>query len=69
MAEMKMLHKSGEQSDRASNANEKPEGCYCSARPKGCSLCLPCYTRWLAGRRSQAIANAQQLNPWPTHEN
>jgi len=32
---------------------EKPENCYCSALPKGSgSLCLPCYTRWLAGMRS-----------------
>ena len=23
--------------------------CYCSAQPKGSGLCLPCYTRWLAG--------------------
>jgi hypothetical protein len=48
---MKMLDKT-EQSDRASNPNEKPESCYCSALPKGSGLCLPCYTRWLAGRRS-----------------
>jgi hypothetical protein len=49
-AETKMLDKT-EQSDRASNPNEKPESCYCSTLPKG-SMCLPCYTRWLAGRRS-----------------
>jgi hypothetical protein len=30
---MKMLDKT-EQSDRASNPNEKPENCYCSALPK-----------------------------------
>ena len=41
-----------EQSDRASNPNEKPESCYCSALPKGSGLCVPCYTRWLAGKRS-----------------
>ena len=29
-----MLDKSGEQSDRASNANDKPESYYCSAVPK-----------------------------------
>ena len=46
----KMLNKT-EQSDRAPNANEKPEDCYCSALPKGSGLCLPCYTRWLAGER------------------
>jgi len=45
-----MLNKT-EQSDRAPNANEKPENCYCSALPKGSGLCLPCYTRWLAGER------------------
>jgi len=41
-----------EQSDRAQNANEKLENCYCSALPKGSGLCLPCYTRWLAGGRA-----------------
>jgi hypothetical protein len=46
--ESKMLNKT-EQSDRALNANEKQEDCYCSALPKGSGLCLPCYTRWLAG--------------------
>ena len=45
-----MLNKT-KQSDRAPNANEKPEDCYCSALPKGSGLCLPCYTRWLAGER------------------
>jgi hypothetical protein len=32
----------------------RPAGgnCYCSSLPKGSGLCLPCYTRWLAGRRS-----------------
>src|SRR5215471_4706984 len=34
------------------NPNEKPENCYCSALPKGSGPCLPCYTRWLAGRRA-----------------
>ena len=34
------------------NPNEKPETCYCSALQKGSGLCLPCYTRWLARRRS-----------------
>jgi hypothetical protein len=48
--EMKMLDKT-EQSDRAPN-QEKAESCYCSALPKGSGPCLPCYTRWLAGRRS-----------------
>jgi hypothetical protein len=43
-----MLEKT-EHSDRAPNPNEKPENCYCSALPKGSGLCLPCYTRWLAG--------------------
>jgi hypothetical protein len=28
--------------DRAPNANERPEDCYCSALPKGSGLCLPC---------------------------
>jgi len=51
VAEMKMLDKT-KQSDRAPNPNEKPETCYCSALPKGSGLCLPCYTRWLARRRS-----------------
>ena len=46
-----MLDKA-EQSDRASKPNEKPESCYCSALPKGSGLYLPCYTRWLADRRS-----------------
>jgi hypothetical protein len=41
-----------EQSDQASSRNKKPESCYCSALPKGSGLCLPCYTRWLAGGRS-----------------
>ena len=44
-----MLNKT-EESDRAQNANEKPENCYCSALPKGSGLCLPCYTRWLGGQ-------------------
>ena len=51
VAKMKMLDKT-KQSDRAPNPNEKPETCYCSALPKGSGLCLPCYTRWLARRRS-----------------
>ena len=51
MAEMKILDKT-EQSDRTPNPNEKPESCYCSALPKGSGLCVPCYTRWLAGKRS-----------------
>jgi hypothetical protein len=49
VAEMKMLDKP-EQLDP--DPNGKPESCYCSALPKGSGLCLPCYTRWLAGRRS-----------------
>jgi hypothetical protein len=48
---MKMLDNT-EQSDRTPNPNEKPESCYCSALPKGSGPCLPCYTRWLAGRHS-----------------
>jgi hypothetical protein len=40
------------ESECAPNPNEKPENCYCSALPKGSGLCLPCYTRWLAGRRA-----------------
>ena len=40
-----------EHPDRTANPKEKPESCYCSALPKGSSLCLPRYTRWLAGRR------------------
>ena len=40
-----------EHSDQAANPKEKPESCYCSALPKGSGLCLPCCTRWLAGRR------------------
>ena len=48
-----MLDKT-EQSDRAPNPNEKPENCYCSALPKGSSLCLPRYTRWVADRRLQS---------------
>jgi hypothetical protein len=51
MAEMKMLDRI-QQSDRPPNREEKPESCYCSALPKGSGLCLPCYTRWLAGRYS-----------------
>jgi hypothetical protein len=51
MAEMKMLDKT-EQSEWAPNSNDKPESCYCSALPKGSGLCLPCYTRWLVGKRS-----------------
>ena len=47
-----MLDKT-EQSDRTPNPNEKPESCYCSALAKGSGLCLPCYTRWLAGARKQ----------------
>jgi hypothetical protein len=43
-----MLNKT-EQSDRAPSPNEKLENCYCSALPNGSRLCLPCYTRWLAG--------------------
>ena len=41
-----------DRTDRIPNPNEKPESCYCSALPKGSGLCLPCYKRWLAGRRS-----------------
>jgi hypothetical protein len=53
-----MLNKA-EQSDRVPNPNEKPEDCYCPALPKGSGLCLPCYTRWLAGERSApAIATS-----------
>jgi hypothetical protein len=48
-----MLDKT-EQSERAPNPNDKSKSCYCSALPKGSGLCLPCYTRWLAGRRSEA---------------
>jgi len=48
--EITMLNKT-EQSDRVPNPDEKPENCYCSALPKGSGLCLPCYTRWLAGER------------------
>ena len=44
-----MLDKT-EHSDRTSNPNEKRESCYCSALPKGSGLCVPCYTRWLAGQ-------------------
>jgi hypothetical protein len=58
-----MLDKT-EQSDRTPNPNEKPENCYCSALPKGSGLCLPCYTRWLAGTgamraRSLAACSAE----------
>src|SRR5262249_21045816 len=49
--ESNMLNKT-EQSDRAPNANEKQEDCYCSALPKGSGLCLPCYTRWLRTHRT-----------------
>jgi hypothetical protein len=51
MAEMKMLDKSGEQSCRASNANEKPESCYCSALPKGVQP-LPTLLYAMAGRQA-----------------
>jgi hypothetical protein len=58
--EMKMLDKA-QQSDRASNANDKPESCYCSALPKGSGPCLPCYTRWLlAGARKQCASHLGQ---------
>jgi hypothetical protein len=49
--EMKMLDKT-KQSDRPIPNENPPESCYCSALPKGSGPCLPCYTRWLAGRRS-----------------
>jgi hypothetical protein len=42
-----------DRTDRIPNADEKPESCYCSALPKGSGPCLPCYTRWLASRRSK----------------
>jgi hypothetical protein len=42
------------QTERASHPHEKPESCYCSALPKGSGLCLPCYTRWLAGAHKQS---------------
>jgi hypothetical protein len=58
VAEMKVLDKV-EQSDQASSPNEKPESCYCSALPKGSGPCLPCYTRWLASRRSK-VAMAEE---------
>jgi len=50
-AEMKMVDKT-EQSDRPISNEKSAESCYCSALPKGSGPCLPCYTRWLAGRRS-----------------
>ena len=49
-----MLDKT-EQSDQASSRNEKPDSCYCSARPNGSGPCLSCYTRWLASRRSKEV--------------
>jgi hypothetical protein len=52
---MKMLDTT-EQPDRASNPNEKPESCYCSVLPKGSGPCLPCYTRWLAGKAEELVA-------------
>jgi len=55
-----MLDKT-EQSDRAPNPNEKPENCYCSALPNGSGLCLPCYTRWLAGLPRPAEAPAPAI--------
>jgi len=64
----KMLNRT-EQSDRAQNANEKPENCYCSALPKGSGLCLPSYMRWLAGERPRpgnwARRNPSLTLPWP----
>ena len=51
VAGLKMLDKT-EQLDQVPIPNEKPESCYCLALPKGSGLCLPCYKRWLAGRRS-----------------
>jgi hypothetical protein len=57
---MKMVDKT-EQSDRAPNANEKPETCYCSALPKGSGLCLPCYTRWLADERPPGNSTSKSL--------
>jgi len=48
----RMLLMLGLQWKLAAQQEEKPETCYCSALPKGSGLCLPCYTRWLAGRRS-----------------
>ena len=64
-----------EQSDWAPNPNEKPESCYCSALPKG-SPCLPCYTRWLASRRSKGdmaeewdwLADQQERTTEPAQE-
>jgi hypothetical protein len=40
-----MLDKT-EQSDRASNPNEQPKSCYCSALPKGAGPCLPIRDGW-----------------------
>jgi hypothetical protein len=48
VAEIKKCSTGLSKSDRAPNANEKPENCYCSSLPKGSGLCLPCYTRLLA---------------------
>src|SRR6266566_4153406 len=61
---VKMLNKT-EQSDRAPNPNEKPEDCYCSALPKGSGLCLPRYTRWLAGsaRKQSGRAGRWRVSP------
>ena len=56
-----------EQSDQASSPNEKPESCYCSALPKGSSLCLPCYTQWLAKRALVSGAKPRVVaNPTPS---
>ena len=49
VADMEMLDKT-QQLDP--NTNETLDNCYCSALPSGSGLCLPCYMRWLAGRRS-----------------
>jgi hypothetical protein len=59
-----MLDKT-EQSDQASSPNEKPESCYCSALPEGSGPCLPCYTRWLASRRSKGAMAEERPQPDP----
>jgi hypothetical protein len=51
----------------------KPKSCYCSALPKGSGPCLPCYTRWLASRRSkedmaEGLADQQERITHPAQE-
>jgi hypothetical protein len=50
-----------------SNPNDKPEMCYCTALPKGSGLCVPCCTRWLAGRALVSLSSVPESETKSLH--